>query len=200
MAVDGGYGPKGRPKFLAGGGFEDWVDLEAVGSYAGDVGNRKVGTAARRAALSTSTAAADQVWQGLEYEETDTGLTWLCTAISPSVAWSVVSRPNINNTTFALVGALSGSARLQIRAFHAIVTLGASGVAEVAYAGGAFPNAVLSAIVQVANADDLRGWNANLRNQSVQRLDLVRFIVTDASGVSAASGTPVPVAVFAIGY
>ena len=77
MAVDGGYGPKGYPKFIPGGGFEDWVDLEAVGQFAAKVGNRVVGTAADRAALSASTTAPDQSWEGLEFYETDTKSTYL---------------------------------------------------------------------------------------------------------------------------
>ncbi|ERG63547.1 hypothetical protein L332_03655 [Agrococcus pavilionensis RW1] len=199
MAVDGGYGPKGRPEFDPNGGFEDWVDLEAVGAFAGDVGNRKVGTAARRAGLSTSTTAADQVWVGLEYRETDTGETFVCTSLSP-VTWENVTHAK-TNTTFALVGTVPGSLeRLQFRAFRGVVTLGASGTGEVGYPGGAFPNAVLAAFVDLADADGLRGWNANLRNQTVQNLSTVRFIVTDADGLSVASGTSVPVVVFAIGF
>lgn len=76
MAVDGGYGPKGYPKFDPNGAPEDWVDLEAVGAFAGKVGNRMVGTAAERAALSTSTTVADQLWVGLEFWESDTGDEW----------------------------------------------------------------------------------------------------------------------------
>lgn len=196
MAVDGGYGPKGYPKFDPNGAPEDWVDLGAVGAYAALVGNRRVGTAAERSLLSASTTAADQAWLGLEFHETDTGLTYRCTGTAP-IAWVNVTEPNVNSS-FAMSGT-PVPARLQVRAFRAEVALGASGVAEVAYPGGAFPNAVLAAIVQIADADGRRGWNANLRNQTVQPLNAVRFIVTDAAGVSVTSGVTVPVVVIAIG-
>lgn len=195
MAVDGGYGAKGRPKFDPAGAFEDWVDLEAVGTFAGDVGNRKVGTAARRAALSSSTTASDQLWDGLEFFETDTGKTYL----RDGTTWLNVTPPNVNRT-FPLAGAASVSMQLQLRAFHGVTTLGTSGVGEFVYPGGAFPNAVMAAIVQFADADSYRGWNANLRNETVQTLDRVRFIVTDAAGASVPSGTAVPVSVIAVGF
>lgn len=76
MAVDGGYGPKGYPKFDPNGAPEDWVDLEAVGQFAARVGNRMVGTKAEREALSTSTTVEGQMWNGLEFRETDTGHTY----------------------------------------------------------------------------------------------------------------------------
>jgi hypothetical protein len=77
MSHDGGYGPKGVKKFSPNGAPDQAVDLEEVGKSAADVGNRKVGLAARRAALSTATDAADQRWPGLEFFEEDTGKTFL---------------------------------------------------------------------------------------------------------------------------
>jgi hypothetical protein len=85
MAVDGGYGPKGYPKFDPNGAPEPWVDLEAVGEYAARVGNRIIGTKAEREALSTSTSAPNQRWLGLTYYETDTGLEWTLLA----AGWAV---------------------------------------------------------------------------------------------------------------
>lgn len=76
MAVDGGYGVKGYPKFDPNGAPEDWVDLEAVGQYAALVGNRMAGTRAERNALSSVTTEQKQRWDGLEFHETDTGLDW----------------------------------------------------------------------------------------------------------------------------
>lgn len=86
MAVDGGYGPKGYPKFDPLGSPELNVDDEAVGQYAALVGNRKVGTAAQRVALVSDTTAANQAWVGLEFYDTDTGTTWICTSTSP-ITW-----------------------------------------------------------------------------------------------------------------
>lgn len=191
-----GYGPKGYPKYGPDSNAELWPKLEEVGAFAATVGNRRVGTKAEREALSASTTSEDQASVGLEFFETDTGLTYRCTGVSP-LAWKNVTEPNVN-TTFAMVGTPTG-AGLQVRAFRGVVTLGPSGTGEVAYAGGRFPNAVLGAVVQLADADGRRGWNANLRNQTVQHPDAVRFIVTDASGASVPEGTSVPIVVIAIG-
>ena len=98
MAVDNGYGEKGYPKFAAGGGFQDWVDLEAVGAFAARVGNRGVGTRAEREALSTSTTAEKQAWEGLEFYETDTKETWLYQA-----GWKAYTTPLV------IVGAASAT-------------------------------------------------------------------------------------------
>ncbi|QUW18901.1 hypothetical protein [Agrococcus sp. Marseille-Q4369] len=81
------YGPKGFPKYGPDSNAELWPKLQEVGEFAGAVGNRRVGTKADRAALSVSTTAAEQAWRGLEFYETDTGITYLCVAVSPAVSW-----------------------------------------------------------------------------------------------------------------
>lgn len=76
MAVDGGYGVKGFPKFDPLGAPDTAVDLQAVAEYAALVGNRMAGTRAERNALSTLTTEPKQRWDGLEFHETDQGLDW----------------------------------------------------------------------------------------------------------------------------
>lgn len=87
MAVDV-YGAKGAPEFLTGSRPDTAVDLTAVGAYAGDVGNRKVGSSARRLALSTAVGAPDQMWPGLEFYELDTGTMYLRLSSTWVVLWS----------------------------------------------------------------------------------------------------------------
>ena len=81
-----GYGPKGYPKYGPDSNAEVWTKLEEVGAFAAKVGNRLVGTKAQRERLSVSTTAADQAWLGVEFRETDTGVTYECVGVSP-LAW-----------------------------------------------------------------------------------------------------------------
>lgn len=75
MAVDGGYGPKGQPRFLDGGAPDLAVDSNVLGEYAALVGNRKVGTTAERnAALAASNPV--QVWEGLNWYDTTDGFEY----------------------------------------------------------------------------------------------------------------------------
>jgi hypothetical protein len=69
MAVDGGYGPRGGPRFLDGGAPDLAVDSNALSSYAELVGNRKVGTTAERNAAKTATNPV-AVWEGLSWYDT----------------------------------------------------------------------------------------------------------------------------------
>ena len=65
-------GTKNQPQYLGTGGLATAADQNEIANYAADVGNRKVKTAAERAALS----GAD-VWDGLEVFESDTGREYL---------------------------------------------------------------------------------------------------------------------------
>lgn len=79
MAVDGGYGPRGGPRFLDGGAPDLATDDNEVSKYAELVGNRMVGTKAQKDALVRTTSSGNspaQLWEGLEFEETDTGILW----------------------------------------------------------------------------------------------------------------------------
>jgi hypothetical protein len=67
MAVDS-YGDQNQPLFDGTKASNLAADLNAVSNFGAKVGNRKVGTAAARRALT----GAD-VWDGLEYFETDSG-------------------------------------------------------------------------------------------------------------------------------
>lgn len=71
MAADS-YGPKGEPQFAGSGVPQDAADLSLVATYAAKVGNRVSGTSAERAAPDGWMPAS-----GLEFYETDTGLTYL---------------------------------------------------------------------------------------------------------------------------
>lgn len=70
MAADS-HGPKNEPQYAAAGAPADAADLTEVAAYAAKVGNRKVGLASDRAALT----GAD-LWNGLEFFETDSGSTY----------------------------------------------------------------------------------------------------------------------------
>jgi hypothetical protein len=69
MAVDGGYGPRGGPRFLDGGAPDLAVDSNALSSFTELVGNRKVGTTAERNAAKTATNPI-AVWEGLSWYDT----------------------------------------------------------------------------------------------------------------------------------
>lgn len=76
MAADG-YGTKGEPEFDDGNAPDTAVDPTLVAQYAGIVGNRIVGTSGERAAFSSIwTGFSGGPWNGLEFEETDTGLMY----------------------------------------------------------------------------------------------------------------------------
>lgn len=92
MAQDAVTGPKNEPRFSDTGAPDIGVDPTLVAAYAALVGNRKVNTAAARAA-----ATGKEVWEGLQWFETDTGSqyayrsgSWvlessLSTAFTPSI-------------------------------------------------------------------------------------------------------------------
>lgn len=88
MAVDGGYGPRGEPQYLDGGAPDLAVDQNTLAKYAANVGNRKAGTKAQREAAAGQSPAAG-VWEGLEWQETDTGDTY----VRRSGSWLLTYRP-----------------------------------------------------------------------------------------------------------
>lgn len=65
-------GTKNQPQYSSSGVPAQAADLSEVSNYAAGVGNRKTGTSTTRTGLT----GAD-VWDGLEFYETDTGATWL---------------------------------------------------------------------------------------------------------------------------
>jgi hypothetical protein len=75
-------GPKNEPNYSGIGAPSDAADMTEIATYAARVGNRRADTSANR----TAATGAD-LWEGLEWHETDTGLTYLYL----SAAW-VLSR------------------------------------------------------------------------------------------------------------
>jgi len=65
-------GTKNEPQYAETGASDDAADLTEIAAYAAKVGNRRVDTNAVRNSLT----GAD-LWNGLEFLETDTGLTYL---------------------------------------------------------------------------------------------------------------------------
>lgn len=78
MAVDS-FGSQNQPQFDGTKASNLAADLNAVSNYAAKVGNRKTGTASARAALT----GAD-VWDGLEFYETDSGDCYVYDATTTS--------------------------------------------------------------------------------------------------------------------
>lgn len=71
------YLTKGQPQFSDAGAPDTAVDPSLVAQYAGIVGNRIVGTSTQRAAFSGIWAGfSGGPWNGLEFEETDTGTVY----------------------------------------------------------------------------------------------------------------------------
>lgn len=77
MAVDGGWGPRGGPRYLDGGAPDLAVDSNELSKHIEDVGNRKVGTTAERNAALTDSGSRPQVWEGLEWYDTTTRKTYV---------------------------------------------------------------------------------------------------------------------------
>lgn len=78
MSADS-FGDKGQPVFDGTKKPDTAVDLTLLGEFAASIGNYKVGTRARRLALSSNPGAQDKKWEGLVYEQldgTDKG-TWI---------------------------------------------------------------------------------------------------------------------------
>ncbi|SBN64464.1 hypothetical protein GA0004736_3424 [Curtobacterium sp. 9128] len=82
-------GPKNEPQYAGTGVPQDAADLTEVARYAAMVGNRKVGASSDRQALT----GAD-VWPGLEFYETDTGLAFVYQ--SSTAGWVPTVRPSVN--------------------------------------------------------------------------------------------------------
>jgi hypothetical protein len=70
MAHDS-LGTKNQPQYSATGASSQAADLSEVANYAANIGNRRVDTSTVRTGLT----GAD-VWEGLEFEETDTGYVY----------------------------------------------------------------------------------------------------------------------------
>jgi hypothetical protein len=64
------YGPKNQPRFDATKPPDLGVDETLVSDFAALVGNRKVGTTAERNAAASATSGKE-VWEGLQWEDTD---------------------------------------------------------------------------------------------------------------------------------
>lgn len=158
-------------------------------------GNRMAEPSSVRAALTSA-----ERWPGLEFFETDTGRSYRVTA--DGTGWVETTEPKAN-TTFGKRGTVPSLVPgLQVRAFSGAVATGASGTVELAYPGGAFPNAVMAVFGDIADADStsFTGWKVTPRNGTVQQLGAARFIVTNAAGARVGSGISVPIDVIAIGY
>lgn len=65
-------GTKNQPQYADTGGSDDAADLSEIANYAAKVGNRKADASSVRTALTGS-----DLWDGLEFFETDTGRTYL---------------------------------------------------------------------------------------------------------------------------
>lgn len=72
-------GPKNQPRFDLNDDPDFPTDLTTVSEYAAKVGNSRVGTASERSALT-----GNDLWNGLLFFETDTGLTYRYTT-----AWAI---------------------------------------------------------------------------------------------------------------
>ena len=72
MAASATKGPKGQPRFPATDAPDLGVDEEIVADYAAKVGNRRVGTTAER----DLAASSGDVWEGLLWGDTTTGLEY----------------------------------------------------------------------------------------------------------------------------
>ncbi|GGL77022.1 hypothetical protein GCM10009706_14340 [Curtobacterium citreum] len=74
MAADD-YGPKGNGIYSASGASDDGADLTEIAAFAGQVGNRRVGTTAQRNAALTELIGPGSpgVWEGLEWRDTTDG-------------------------------------------------------------------------------------------------------------------------------
>lgn len=80
-------GPKGQPRFDINDDPDFAADLTTVSEFAAQVGNRKAGTAAERQALSGTDS-----WPGMQFYETDTGVTYVYTSTGAVIAAPVLPR------------------------------------------------------------------------------------------------------------
>lgn len=95
-------GSKNQPHYATSGAPDDAADLTEVSDYAAANGNRKVGLNADRLALS----GADR-WEGLEFYETDTRITWYYTADGWKPRPIVLFRGPINAQQTGVSGTLT---------------------------------------------------------------------------------------------
>lgn len=82
MAVDD-RGERNRPIYAGVGAPADAEDLTYLGELATMLGTRRAGTAAQRQALSS-----EWLWEGLDWFETDTGITW---RVDASGLWTIAA-------------------------------------------------------------------------------------------------------------
>lgn len=92
-------GSHGEPQFVSSGNLPTFpADLTEVSNFARLVGNRKVGTSSERTALTGSA-----LWNGLEFHETDTGLSYHRQAggwiRQPSGLNGIILKSGVSNVT-----------------------------------------------------------------------------------------------------
>jgi hypothetical protein len=77
-------GPHNEPQYAGTGVPADAADLSEIATYAAAVGNRKIGpTTSGTPALGRTTATGADVWEGLEWQDTTDGFTY----VSKSGGW-----------------------------------------------------------------------------------------------------------------
>lgn len=99
-------GPKGEPQYSGSGVPQDAADLTEVAAYAAKYGNYRADTSAIRNSLSGT-----DVWPGLTFYETDTGVTYrygdtgweFATTIAPRLRMQRPSDAGISATTWMAV-------------------------------------------------------------------------------------------------
>lgn len=169
-------GPKNEPQYSGLGAPADAADMTELGAYAAKVGNRKADTNAAR----TSATGAD-VWEGLEWRETDTGNTYEYTSSS----WVVTRSPAaIPVTTFGTNWTAGTSAQVplcyrqgNLIAMFGTVIIGSSG-------GGGGYSSILTvpASVQPPNANTRFIGTAVTSTGLVFALGLSSGVVGSVSG------------------
>lgn len=105
MAADS-YGTKNEPQFAGSGVPNDAGDLTLVAKYAADTGNRKAGTSAVRDSL-----AGNDVWPGLEFFETDTGLSYLY--VSATSGWMAIPGQRVDGS-FGFASGMSNMGKTRL--------------------------------------------------------------------------------------
>jgi hypothetical protein len=103
MAADGTPGTKNQPQFLGGGAPATAVDYNLVSDYAAKVGNRRVGTTTER-----TTAAAADVWEGLEWHDTTLSTIFVYVSGSwvPKASLWATFTPTVTGLTLGTAGVL----------------------------------------------------------------------------------------------
>lgn len=162
-------GSKNQPQYLGAGGLATAADQNEIANYAADVGNRKVGTAAARAALT----GAD-VWDGLEFGETDTGREyvrisggWKRTADKLSLC--VVEKDIAQNTSAGTITVTwnSTAAAIDTDSYYSTgantrVTVPLTGIYEVSYKARIASTQALTSDLKVNGVSVPRGASSDV--------------------------------------